>query len=305
MALVENIKLKIDSISTISLHTNKLGLARSLLAFGTLSTFLFNDVTLLFNTANNTGKNPAAQIPYTLFDLLGSNNLILAKVICIAVLLAVISGVYPKLTAIPHWFVSWSYFNSTAIIDGGDQVTAVLTLLLIPICLSDNRKNHWLPAVERTANSAKYINIINYSFFILIQVQVSLIYFEAAVDKFKVDDWTNGTSVYYWLSHSWFGVPVYLSAVMKVIIENPYGITLMTWGTIVVELLLFMSILMSVSAKKFMLYTGLCLHLLFMVFFGLFSFYFAMAGALILYLGNIKSNFHIPFLVKRQWKTQY
>jgi antimicrobial peptide system SdpB family protein len=295
MNLIANFKLKTDTISDISLHTNKLGLARSLLAFGTLSSFLFNDLNNLFALSDKSkvSIDTIREISYTLFNLLGENNLLLAKIICITVLTLVILGIYPKLTCIPHWYISWSYFNSTAIIDGGDQITTILVFLLIPICLSDNRKNHWSKSnISNEEVSNKYVNILNYGFYTIIRIQVSLLYFEAAIGKFKVDEWNNGTSVYYWLNQAWFGAPNYIKPIVDVIIENKYGVTILTWGVIVFELILFMGLFMSYKRRRILLFFGVVFHFSFLVLLGLFSFYFAMFGALVLYLGNIQYEFN-------------
>ena len=37
------------------------------------------------------------------------------------------------ITAIPHWWISWSFITSVTVQDGGDQITAVLSLLLVPV----------------------------------------------------------------------------------------------------------------------------------------------------------------------------
>ena len=306
MNMIEKIKTKLDSISNTSIHTNKLGLARSLLAFGTLSSFLFNDANLLFNAAGKkTDTNATTQeLAYTLFNLLGENNLILAKIICVLILLFIISGIYPKLTCIPHWYISWSYFNSTAIIDGGDQITTILTFLLIPICLTDTRKNHWLNLTALSEKSSiKYYNILNYAFYIVIRVQICLLYFEAAIGKFKVEEWNDGTAVYYWLNQTWFGAPNYIKPLVDIVTENSYGVAFLTWGTIIFELILFMGLFMSQSRGRILLFMGISFHFSFLILFGLFSFYFAMAGALVLYLGNIQSdmNFKYENIISRKW----
>ncbi|PZG39838.1 hypothetical protein C1I98_23110 [Spongiactinospora gelatinilytica] len=66
-----------------------------------------------------------------------------AKPAAAVVLVWVAGGWRPRLSAIPHWWVCFSFSTSSNIIDGGDQVAAITSLLLIPICLTDGRRWHW------------------------------------------------------------------------------------------------------------------------------------------------------------------
>lgn len=76
------------------------------------------------------------------------------------------------------------------------------------------------------------------------------------------------------------------------LMENSLIVVVFTWGAIILEVLLSMGLLMAKKNRKILLIAGITFHLLIMIFHGLFSFYFAMAGALVLYLGNISSNYY-------------
>lgn len=65
---------------------------------------------------------------------------------------------------------------------------------------------------------------------------------------------------------------------------------LLTCGTIIFELFLASSIFFSKRGQALMLKLGLCFHFLIMIFLGLGSFFFAMAGCLVFYLGNNSMN---------------
>lgn len=300
MKIIKLYKEKINHISNSSILTNKLGLARSLLAFGTLSSLIFNNANFLFFSSGKkiVPNATATELSYTLFNLFGQDHIGWAKVTCILILIIIIAGIYPRYTCFLHWYVSWSFFNSTAIIDGGDQVTAILTLLLIPICITDKRSNHWKRAESDESQSiwSRYFNISNYSFYVLIRIQTCLLYFEAAIGKFKIEQWYDGTAVYYWLNQTWFGAPSYIKPIADILIKNVSGVVLLTWGTIAFELILFMALFMSMKRRQLMLLLGIVFHFSFLIFFGLFSFYFAMFGALILYLSNLNTNFNIKKL---------
>lgn len=262
-------------------YTNLLGLGRSLLALGTLLTLLVNSNSVLFDL--NILSQPGTILQNAGIFFLMNQHLMVAKLICMAVLLLVISGWYPKLTGILHWYVSYSFFTSCNIVDGGDHITAVMTFLLIPITLTDPRKNHWY-GIHTSVESLKAT--IARAFFILIQIQVCAIYFHAFVGKIGVEDWLNGTAAYYWLTHEFFGIHQALNPLFTKILANPFAVTLVTWGTMVLEFLLASCILLDKYSNRryIMLAAGLLFHFSILAIHGLFTFFFAITACLLLYL---------------------
>ncbi|WP_340201096.1 sporulation-delaying protein SdpB family protein [Ascidiimonas sp. W6] len=262
-------------------YTNLLGLGRSLLALGTLLTLLVNSNSVLFDI--NILSQQGTVLQNTGIFYLMSNHLLGAKLICILILILVMSGWYPKITGILHWYVSYSFFTSCNIVDGGDHITAVLTFLLIPITLTDPRKNHWY-GVHKTTDNLKAT--LARAFFILIQIQVCAIYFHAFVGKIGVDAWLNGTATYYWLTHEFFGIHEVLNPLFNTLLANPFVVTLVTWGTLVLEFLLAACILLDKHSKRryLMLLAGLLFHFSILAVHGLFTFFFAITACLILYL---------------------
>jgi len=275
-----------------NLWTNTIGLSRSLLAFGTLSTLLANEAHLLFPSIEGMG-NFIMNSEFSLFYLL-KEHLHIAKWVSVIILILVISGWRPMLTCIPHWWVAFSFFTSSPIVDGGDQITSILTLLLIPVCITDKRRWHWEnngPKIESSDfwQQCKHLFIV--SFLIVIKVQIAIIYYHAATAKLSVEEWTNGTALYYWFTHDVFGMGSFLEPLLMPVLLNPVLVTLMTWSVIVFEILLFAACLMSRRNQKIMLTLGISFHFSIFVIHGLFSFFFAMAAALILYL--IPAGFNV------------
>jgi len=111
-----------------------------------------------------------------------------------------------------------------------------------------------------------------------------LVYFHAGVGKIGKEEWSNGTAVYYWFNDPTFGMPDFVRPLLEPILANPLGVITVTWGVIFLEILLFMAIIMNDKPRYFLFYPGLAFHLLIIVIHGLFSFFFAMAGGLLLYL---------------------
>src|SRR5699024_3242820 len=79
----------------------------------------------------------------SVFCLFPREQLTLIRWLCVVVLLVIASGWRPRWTALPHWWIAFSVFNSISIPDGGDQAAALLTLMLVPVLLTDPRRWHW------------------------------------------------------------------------------------------------------------------------------------------------------------------
>lgn len=283
--------------------TNVYGLARSLLAFGTLLTLLFNDTGLLFRPMGgepqgNFGREGV--FSWSLFFLVPTDYLEVARWVSVCGLLVVVSGWRPRFTAILHWWVSFSLASSAVLVDGGDHVAAVLTLLLLPVALTDGRKWHWSPPRDAHAGRAFLVSSqIALSALLVCRLQVAVIYFHAAVGKMAVPQWANGTAVYYWFTNPAFGAPAWLEPYLLPLITSAVGVTALTWGTIVFELALFLALVSDKRWWPYLLVAGLIFHFGILVVHGLVSFFFSMAGALILYLRPTERPFRLPVSASR------
>lgn len=300
MSKIESIESKLRVFAAKnSPYTNVIGLSRSLIALGTLLTLLLNPVDTIFvRKISGTLIIPPLQNDIAnkinFFYLLGNNNLVLMKWFAIGVLILVISGYFQKITSFIHWWISFSFLHSATIIDGGDQIASILTLLLIPICFFDNRKNHWHSKIEKF----RLTNIISICFIYIIRLQVAIIYFHAAVGKFENTEWVNGTALYYWLNHSLFGMPSYFSF-FNYFLSNPFFVSGLTYGVLILELLLFLGLFASIRYRKGILLVALCFHFFIILFHGIFSFFFSISAALILYLYPTYVNFKLKWFQKK------
>lgn len=289
--------------------TNVYGLARTLLALGTLSTLASNDPDVLFRPLG-TGLEEAAElvplVRLSLFSVLAGGRLGLARVVAVFSLLLVASGWRPRLTGILHWWVSFSFAASCVVVDGGDQVTAVLALLLLPVTLTDPRPWHWSPApagragagrdagrggppesgagARRASAGGGVAAAIARSALAVARLQVAVIYLTAAVSKLGVAEWRNGTAVYYWFLHPVFGVSGWRRDLLEPLLGDPLAVTALTWGAVGFEMLLAMALVMEPARRGALLVPGLLFHSAIAAVHGLFSFSLAMCAALVLYL---------------------
>lgn len=284
--------------------TNVVGVTRTLLALATLGTLAANATDTLFRP---TALSPdviscSGAAGMGLFCLDVPGGLSIAKWIGVAILVVVASGWRPRWTALPHWWVSFSVLWSITPTDGGDQVTAVLTFLLLPIALTDGRRWHWIAPRDTTASDdGAFRRVIAHFTLVAVRLQVAVIYFHAAVAKMGVPEWADGTALYYWLTSPVTGSPIWLDPIVQPVVTSAVGVTALTWGTIVLELALALGLVLPRWTWRPLLIGGLMLHAGITVLMGLLSFSLAMAAALILYLRPTDQALPLPAIAPRRW----
>lgn len=258
------------------------GLGRSLIALSTLLVFIFNDISILYDEeALNVISNSELFInKINFFGLFGYSNLIYAQILTIIVLLSVISGYLPQLTGLLHFWVCFSFNNSAILLDGGEQVASIFTFLLIPICVFDNRINHW--SVTKKANIIS--KFIAHLFFKIIALQAAYLYLNTAIEKlYRIPEWREGTALFYVFNNPMFGLQDTVQNLLSFITNSKF-IFVLTWSIILSHLLLSYALFLSRKKKKYFIFAGLFLHGGIAIFMGLYSFSFAMFGVLVLYL---------------------
>ncbi len=261
--------------------TNVYGLSRTLLAVATAGTIAFNSANVLFTPAAGVYDVPRCGpgiLKLSIFCLMSPGRVGIARWVCVVILLVVGSGWRPRLTAIPHAWVSFSFFSSSTIFDGGDQMTLVLTVLLMPVALMDPRPWHW-SALHSGETPGSAPRLVAWSAIFMIRVQVAAVYFVSGIAKLGQAEWANGTAMYYWLLT--FGeAPHWVVALM----EKPVVVVATTWGAIALEVTLALALVLGRKWWPPLLFLGIAFHVLIALFFDLTSFAMAMIAALILYL---------------------
>jgi len=268
-------------------QTLHFALARSLMALGSMSTLLFTDIALLIDPLGTETGAAHGNVLYgiSIFRLL-PGNIVLAKWICVILLCGVVSGYYPRVTCFFHWWTSASMVTSFRLFDGGDFIAQIMTLLLIPICLQDGRANHWKGLEPRDGESHVFAGVAH----ALIRLQVAVVYLVASVSKLSVHEWANGTAVYYWIDHPLVAAPPYLSGMLSFFTHHPVLVVLLTWGVLALEFGLFLCLFFPLGIRRRFLSIALGFHFMIFLVHGLFSFFLAMSGALLLYLGGFRKK---------------
>ena len=285
---MENHLNKIEKIISNNYWTNWIGLSRTLLASSLTLTLLLNDrITLFYTGLQNETFPKFQQIEFNLFSWF--DNLENGVIFSILLLIPVIIGYFPRYTCIMHWFVSYSFLNTSTVIDGGDQVASIITFLLIPICIFDGRKWHW--SIEEKEKSFIAKTVATFAF-LLLTFQISIIYFFSAVGKFKVSEWINGTAIYYWLTHPLFGAVEYFNPLINIILKNPILTAFLNWSVLILELAIAVSIFwINNNHKRYLLRIAILFHFFIALFLGIVSFSITMIACLVLLLISKNNNY--------------
>ncbi|MET9647429.1 sporulation-delaying protein SdpB family protein [Streptomyces syringium] len=277
---------------------NAYGLARTLLALGTAGTLAFSSTATLFRPVVTIGEYPLCQgmTSSGAFCLVPRGQFDLVRWLCVAFLLVVASGWRPRLTALPHAYISFSVFSGIAIGDGGDQITWILSLLLALVALGDGRRWHWQTpegstAGEPTTRATRGWALLGTSAWTVARLQMAFLYFQASVAKLPHAEWADGSAMYYWANNSSFGFPQWLRPLTDPVVYSPVGVAALTWLPVALELALAAALLMPQRRRWVLLPLGIAFHLGIAVLMGLWSFAFAMWAGLFLLLTPIGHSF--------------
>lgn len=264
--------------------------ARTLMALALLLTLLVNPASVLFAARMTPDGSTACDgAGFSLFCVLDPDW---ARWLSIAVLALVVTGWRPRLTGLCHWWVSSSVFLTATATDGGEQVGAVMTLLLLPLTLLDRRRSHWdLSAVTSSPDVRQAcVRVATGLVFLACQAQIALIYFEAGVEKMGSDDWANGTALYYWFQHGSVGMhPALWEPLGRWALSDPIILPLITWSVILFECTLAFSIFIGPRFRHAMFVPAVAFHLGILLLHGITSFSITMVGVLCLYLLPLRS----------------
>lgn len=125
----------------------------------------------------------------------------IAKILGIMISLFVISGYFPRASSILFSWEAISFKNMVATPDGGDQIAANLSIMIVFLALFDNRKNHWHKSISfhecllrKTRITWSVLGVL------AIKIQMAYLYFESGLAKTQIESWADGSEVYYVLS---------------------------------------------------------------------------------------------------------
>ena len=247
----------------------------ALLCIATLGTLLFNDNALFTRSTTECSRHVVSP----LFCLMTGHERI-ARWLGALVCLLGIWGTNARYVVPLYWYVAFSVAITNHAPDGGDVVASSLALLLIPLAVVSPQT-----FVNSRSQPAADDLILCRLTKLAIVLQVGTIYFDAAVTKLYVDEWRDGTALYYLLTLPKFSGVAQASIGSSLLASRLVGVG--TYATLAIEFLLAFGWLSVGRGRVAIFAMGLLLHLLIGLAMGLWSFSTTMFAALALYLTPI------------------
>lgn len=260
-------------------------LVRSLVATGTAVTLAATPINTLFyrskNFPNGIICSDGMVNTISLFCRLDSSYLVLGKLAVIAVLLVAISGYSPRIMGILHWYVTFSFVSTSPVPDGGDHLALVIATLILPVSLVDSRRWAW---GDDPPSSSSWWIVASFTQLAGL-IQTLFVYFHSSIAKFGVEEWADGTALWYWSRQNVFGFPGYLREITDKIFSLGWVVGSFTYGVLVLEFYLGLSVFMRWQWKAVAFVLGILFHLIIALTLGLISFAFSAWGLLVLAFG--------------------
>ncbi|HTJ72556.1 MAG TPA: hypothetical protein VL551_33770 [Actinospica sp.] len=260
-----------DALKLSDPRHGSLTIGRTLLAVAQLTMLLDTPGRILFLAAPGTSGGSATGVGVlALWDLTGSSGMGRAAGLALAclVLCAVAVGFRPRWTCIPHWYITFSIVADVTVIDGGDQVAEVVTLLLIPLCLGDRRVWAWRPGPAPTlgwrgAGDAAMLAL---------RLQVAFVYGEAVVSKCLYPVWRDGDAMRVLAADPQFGFPDWIRGSAVSVLSEHLATATLTWSVLLIETVIAVGVVWGVRTRRLGRGLAVCLHAGIIVMMGLFSF---------------------------------
>jgi len=280
-----------------SASTSIIGFARSLLALGLLLTLIFNPINLLIPAHYLATLNQhSIKFHGNFFLMFNPAHLFVTRLLAISVLMLIISGYFMQATSILHFWITASFVLIRPAYLGGDNINMLLALLLIPVCIFDKRKNHW-DNYHPGNNNFYFIQSL---FLFFIKIQVAWIYFDSVFLKLHVKEWRDGSVIYYWFNHNFFGLNAPFSNIIKPLLERlPFSVSI-AWGTLLFEAVTSVGFLFPGRIRWALLKWGIIFHFIILLIHGFALLFFAMSAALFLYLYPAKKSFTLNLFLNEK-----
>jgi antimicrobial peptide system SdpB family protein len=216
-------------------------------------------------------------------DSFATHSYLAARAVSICVLVLVLTGYRPRWTCVPHWYVTFSLASSVVAESGGDAAAKIITLLLLPALLRDDRDWQWsrptVPLPPRWRGGALAAQLV-------IRLQVFVVYVVAATSKLRDEAWRQGSALYYIAYDPVHGFPPSLLRLLAPAVDSYGAVAALSWSTIGVEAVIALTILGPRKARWVALSFGISLHAAIGVLMGLGTFAFVMIGLLTVAFGG-------------------
>lgn len=272
-----------QAIERVEPRRTALAVGRSLLAAAGILTILCSPDTALFLGTAETSSGLRCQgiRAVSLWCLAGPSEigLLTSRILTVVVLVAVLVGFRPKWTCVPHWYVAFSFAAAIPVSNGGDSIAQIATMLLVPLCLGDDRAWQWTRPARPLMSSWRGSVLAAH---LAIRVQICLIYAGAVTSKLMDAPWRHGGAMYLAAHHPQYGAPVSLREMLAPALNSYWFVAAASWSVMALQVLTAVLIFGRRKHRLAVLVLGSGLHLGIMFLMGLMSFGMVMIALLII-----------------------
>lgn len=268
-----------------------LALGRSALAAAQLAVVAGNPAEVLFSPTPGTPggvrcEGARVMASWCLTGTTGAGGAA-SRLLALVVLAAVVVGLSPRWTCVPHWYVVISLVAASTTTNGGDRIGQIATMLFIPLCLGDGRRWQW--STSSTPMSPAWRGSAFAAFGVL-RLQVFVIYAHAAISKAGDPWWRHGGALHLIAYDPQFGLPPGARDLISDLAGSYWPIAITTWGVIAVQAILAVSVLGGRVPRRFALVLGVGLHVAIAVLMGLLVFGVIMIALLVVVCLSARST---------------
>lgn len=158
------------------------------------------------------------------------------------------------------------YGANPLLLDGGNNI--LIIILFFMIFTNNNHYFSFFNFCKHKGNTI--VNITHNIFFLLILIQICILYFFAGFSKAQGDLWLHGTALYYILNIDAFSMN-YLMGLKEMILNSPFLLTLGAYTAIFLQIF-FPFLVFNKYTKYFILIGAIFFHLSIIIFMGLVQF---------------------------------
>ncbi|GAA4145690.1 HTTM domain-containing protein [Leifsonia shinshuensis] len=283
---------RIDALGTwalVRLGRDPFGLqvfvARAVLALGTFLTLVCNPAAILLHSGDPSATQAVSCVDVGsagAFCIAGGGDLDTVRLVLAIFCLPTILGIVPAVSGWLHAYAAFSLSSNAIGIEGGDQLTVTLAILLSVASLTDRR----LTAFTENRRPGTHVRFVLSNMLLWVcTIQVAYVYVEAALVKLGHPIWAEGTALWYWAQNSGFGVSKDGESLLLDLLAAPVISAAATWGTMILELVIAAFLVFGWRRRRLRLAAlvlGLGFHLVIAAVMGLVTFFIAMTGALVI-----------------------
>lgn len=198
--------------------------------------------------------------------------------IFIVLLLAIGAGLAPRYLSWVHWYIALSIGMAIDLPEGGEAILMTATFWIAIASIADPR---WLAWRDPSRPPSPVLNAVAWAALWILRIQMAYIYLNSGIAKLAVEQWGDGSALYYVVRMEFFGSVGPLGDLARFLTSVPLFAAALTWGTIALEIAMAVLILGPVKMQRYALAASIALHLAIAVLLGLASFALAMVGAML------------------------